>query len=78
MSYRFVQCDPESQRMYEAAGRGTGGGKRRAAEVRSTIQVLSYLFDLQNFLAQPAAPDCSADELKQDLVAAHDLSLIHI
>ena len=71
-SYRFYQCDPESQRLFEAAGRGMGGGRRRAAEVRSTIQVLSYLFDLQNFLAQPAGPECTAEELKQDLVAAHD------
>ena len=72
MSYRFVRCDPESQRLLEAAGRGTGGGKRREAEVRNTIQVLSYLFDLQEFLASPTPAEVTAEELKQDLVAAHD------
>ena len=71
-SYRFVRCDPESQRLYEAAGRGQGGNRRRAAEVRSTIQVLSYLFDLQEFLGTPTSAEVTADELKQDLVAAHD------
>ena len=72
MSYRFVRCDPESQRFFEAASRGTGGGRRRAAEVRSTIQVLSYLFDLQEFLSAPTPAEVTVEELKQDLIAAHD------